>query len=89
MSVLARMQGRGRGPARANPRTRPAAPPPPPAAPPLRQTARVLQNAATRTVKKPQSFPARKWEAFCLNWLPYLWRARDTLLRRRVEPPKH
>ena len=53
------------------------------------QKSRFIQIDASRTVKKPQSFPARKWEAFCLNWLPYLWRARDTLLRRRVEPPKH
>ena len=50
------------------------------------QKSRFIQIDASRTVKKPQSFPARKWEAFCLN---YLWRARDTLLRRRVEPPKH
>ena len=27
----------------------------------------------------------RKWEAFRLNWLPYLWLARDTLLRRRID----
>lgn len=53
------------------------------------QKSRFIQIDASRTVKKPQSFPARKWEAFCLNWLPYLWRARDTLLHRRVEPPKH
>ena len=53
------------------------------------QKSRFIQIDASRTVKKPQSFPARKWEAFCLNWLPYLWQARDTLLRRRVEPPKH
>ena len=40
------------------------------------QKSRFIQIDASRTVKKPQSFPARKWEAFCLNWLPYLWRAR-------------
>ena len=39
------------------------------------QKSRFIQIDASRTVKKPQSFPARKWEAFCLNWLPYLWRA--------------
>lgn len=36
------------------------------------QKSRFIQIDASRTVKKPQSFPARKWEAFCLNWLPYL-----------------
>lgn len=37
---------------------------------------------------KPQNYLQRKWEAFCLNWLPYLWWARDTLLRRRVDPSR-
>ena len=55
---------------------------------------RVLQKAhyidvqAVRGAAKPQNWVQCKWEAFCLNWLPYLWRARDALLRRRVEPPQ-
>ena len=34
---------------------------------------------------KPQNFFQRKWEAFRLNWLPYLWLVRDTLLHRRID----
>lgn len=47
------------------------------------QKKRFIQIDAVRTAQKPQNFFQRKWEAFCLNWLPYLWRVRDTLLRRR------
>ena len=52
------------------------------------QKKRFIQIDAARTAPKPQNFLQRKWEAFCLNWLPYLWRTRDTLLRRRVQPPQ-
>ena len=50
------------------------------------QKSRFLDAEAVKGAPKPQNFFERKWEAFTLNWLPYLWRARDTLLRRRVTP---
>lgn len=50
------------------------------------QKSRFLDVEAVKGAPKPQNFFERKWEAFTLNWLPYLWRARDTLLRRRVTP---
>lgn len=50
------------------------------------QKSRFLDVEAVKRAPKPQNFFERKWEAFTLNWLPYLWRARDTLLRRRVTP---
>ena len=50
------------------------------------QKSRFLDVEAVKEAPKPQNFFERKWEAFTLNWLPYLWRARDTLLRRRVTP---
>lgn len=51
------------------------------------QKKRFIQIDSSRTAQKPQNFFARKWEAFCLNYLPYLFFARDTLLHRRVNPP--
>ena len=50
------------------------------------QKSRFLDVEAVKRAPKPQNFFERKWEAFTLNWLPYLWRARDTLLCRRVTP---
>lgn len=58
--------------------------------PPEKEYIRVVQKSHyidVDTIKgtaKPQNYIQRKWEAFCLNWLPYLWWARDTLLRRHV-----
>ncbi len=49
------------------------------------QKSRYIKVDPVRTASRPQNLLQRKWEAFCLNWLPYLWWARDTLLRRRVE----
>ena len=34
---------------------------------------------------RPRPLPLRKWDAFCENWLPYLWYARDALLHKRLE----
>lgn len=56
---------------------------------------RILQKARFMDVKsvkgqaKPQNFFQRKWEAFCLNWLPYLWYARDTLLHKTLKGGGH
>ena len=33
----------------------------------------------------PQNFVQRILLDFLLNWLPFLWLARDTLLRRRID----
>ena len=52
------------------------------------QKSRYINVTSVKGDQKPQSFLARKWEAFRLNWLPYLWLARDTLLHRRCCPPK-
>lgn len=52
------------------------------------QKKRFIQIDTSRTQQKPQNFLQRKWEAFCLNWLPYLLRARDTLLHRNVTPKR-
>lgn len=52
------------------------------------QKSRYIHLDASRTRATPRNWFQRKWEAFCLNWLPYLWWARDTLLRRRVRPQK-
>ena len=49
------------------------------------QKSRYIKVDPVRTASRPQNLLQRKWEAFCLNWLPYLWWARDTLQRRRVE----
>ena len=51
----------------------------------IMQKSRYIKVDPVRTASRPQNLLQRKWEAFCLNWLPYLWWARDTLLRRRVE----
>lgn len=51
----------------------------------IMQKSRYIEVDPVRTASRPQNLLQRKWEAFCLNWLPYLWWARDTLLRRRVE----
>lgn len=49
------------------------------------QKRRFIQLDAARTAVHHQNFVQRKWEAFRLNWLPYLWLARDTLLRRSLK----
>ena len=55
-----------------------------------REAVRVLQKSHyidMRSVRGPvrrQNWVQRKWGAFCENWLPYLWWARDALLRRSV-----
>lgn len=48
------------------------------------QKSNYMDVSKIRGAGKPQNFFERKWEAFCLNWLPYLWYARDTLLRRHI-----
>ena len=52
------------------------------------QKSRYIDVDTVKGRGKPQNFLQRKWEAFCQNWLPYLWRTRDALLRRRVDPPR-
>ena len=49
------------------------------------QKSRCINVESVKGAAKPQNFIQRKWEAFRLNWLPYLWLARDTLLRRRID----
>ena len=49
------------------------------------QKSRCINVESVKGAAKPQNFFQRKWEAFRLNWLPYLWLARDTLLRRRID----
>ena len=49
------------------------------------QKNRCINVESVKGAAKPQNFFQRKWEAFRLNWLPYLWLARDTLLRRRID----
>ena len=51
----------------------------------VREKSSWLDVASVKGAAKPQNFVQRKWEAFRLNWLPYLWLARDTLLRRRID----
>lgn len=53
------------------------------------QKARYIDVDAVKGPAKPRTWAQRKWEALRLNWLPYLWRARDVLLRRTVQPPQH
>ena len=52
------------------------------------QKSRYINVSNVKGAAKPQNYLQRKWEAFRLNWLPYLWYARDTLLRRRVQPKR-
>lgn len=58
--------------------------------PPEREYIRTLQKSrfidvgAIKGTSPRQNFIQRKWEAFCLNWLPYLWWLRDTLLRKKI-----
>lgn len=47
------------------------------------QKSRFIDMGAVRE-KKQMSYLARKWEAFQLNWMPYLWRARDRMLKRHL-----
>ena len=49
------------------------------------QKSRYINVESVKGAAGPQNFLQRKWEAFRLNWLPYLWLARDTLLRRRID----
>lgn len=49
------------------------------------QKSRYINMDAVRSKARPQNYLQRKWEAFCLNWLPYLWWARDTLLHKRLK----
>lgn len=50
------------------------------------QKSRYINVNTVKGSAKPQSLVQRKWEAFQENWLPYLWRARDAALGRRVQP---
>lgn len=43
-----------------------------------------IDMAAVKGQKPAQNFLQRKWGAFCENWLPWVWLARDTLLRRHL-----
>lgn len=52
------------------------------------QKSHYIDMSAVRQQGRRQNYLQRKWEAFCLNWLPYLWWARDTLLHCRVDPPR-
>ena len=60
--------------------------------PPGQERIRVLQKKrfidvdAVKGQAKSQNFFQRKWEAFNLNWMPYVWYARDKLLRCRADP---
>ncbi len=48
------------------------------------QKSRFIDVGAIKGTSPRQNFIQRKWEAFCLNWLPYLWWLRDTLLRKTI-----
>lgn len=51
----------------------------------VRDKAKWIDVAAVKhDAKKPEGLLRRKWGAFCQNWLPYLWFARDTLLHRHL-----
>lgn len=50
----------------------------------VQQKAKRIDIAKVKQPPKPQGFIARKWEAFCLNWLPYAWRLRDRILHKTV-----
>lgn len=60
--------------------------------PPGQERIRVLRKKrfidvdAVKGQAKSQNFLQRKWEAFNLNWMPYVWYARDKLLRCRADP---
>lgn len=45
---------------------------------------RRIDMAAVKGNRPPRSLLQRKWGAFRQNWLPWLWLARDTLLRRHL-----
>lgn len=49
------------------------------------QKSRCINVESVKGAARPQNFFQRKWEAFRLNWLPYLWLVRDTLLHRRID----
>ena len=40
--------------------------------------------AVKNNAPRPRPWWVRKWGAFCENWLPYLWWARDTLLNKKL-----
>lgn len=48
------------------------------------QKSRFIDVSAAKGTPRRQTFVERKWEAFCLNWLPYLWKLRDTALHRTL-----
>ncbi|MEE0799713.1 MAG: family 6 glucosyltransferase [Gemmiger sp.] len=52
----------------------------------VRNKARFIDVGAVKhQTIQPQSLPARKWEAFRQNYLPYLCCLRDTVLRRKLK----
>ena len=49
------------------------------------QKNRFLDVSAVKGRSTPKNFIQRTWEAFRLNWMPYLWWARDTLLHKTLK----
>lgn len=45
-----------------------------------------LDMAAVKGAKRELGWLERKWDAFRTNWLPYVWRARDAALGKKVLP---
>lgn len=50
----------------------------------VRDKNKVLDMAAVKGAQRRTGFLERKWGAFRENWLPYLWRARDAALGKKV-----
>ena len=50
----------------------------------VRDKNKVLDMAAVKGARPKTGLLARKWSAFRENYLPYLWRARDAALGKKV-----
>ena len=48
------------------------------------QKARYIAIDPVRTARIERSFLQKKWEAFQENWMPYVWKVRDTMLRKHL-----
>lgn len=51
----------------------------------VRDKSRWLDVAAVKGARPPRSWPARKWEAFCENYLPRALCLRDRLLGKKID----
>ena len=50
----------------------------------VRDKNKVLDMAAVKGARREMGFAERKWDAFREKYLPYLWRARDAALGKKV-----